>query len=197
MTIRIISTNKLWADALNISLNAFGETNNVCFTTFDDKLEIKLPKLNASCILIIDSAIPGLDYCSFVDWLVQNFKGKIIVFTDSRSFKLQHTQLMQQGCHAVINKSQGFEACLAAINSFRNNDNYFLHKAVSPFDLLSKEERSFVKGLLTYQVKDLMKMAGVTQQAVNKKKQKILRKLQLKAVHQDLPLDLLVKLYDE
>jgi len=62
---------------------------------------------------------------------------------------------------------------------------------------LSKEERNFVKGLLTYEVKDLMKMGGVTQQAVNKKKQKILRKLQLKAVNQDLPLDLLVKLYNE
>mgnify|MGYP000299987323 CR=1 FL=1 len=195
MTIRILSTNKLWADALNISLNAFGESNNVCFTALDDGIENKLKKLKSQCILIIDSGIPGLDYCSFVDWLKQNFLGKIIVFTDSRSFKLQHTQLMQQGCHAVINKSQGFEACLAAINSFRNNDNYFLHKAVSPFDSLSKGERVFVKDLLAYDVKDMMRMAGVTQQAINKKKQKILKKLQLKTVHQDLPLDLLVKLY--
>jgi len=195
MTVHIFSADKLWADALNISLATFGELDNVCHSVFDDKTEAKLRRLKRHTILAIDSGIPGLDYVSFVTWLAEHSIAKIIVFTDSRSDKLQHTQLMQQGCHAVIKKSLGFEAFFSAINSFREQEKYFSLNPESPFKSLNEKEKTLVRELLVYEIKELREMHGITQQAINKKKQKILKKLKLKTENSDLSLALLAKLH--
>jgi len=195
MDIKIISDDKLWADTLGIALSVFGEPKFTTYNAFDEATEVSLLKSKKGTILLIDSAIPGVDYWSLVSWLKVNFAGKTIIFTEARSYNIHRSQLIKYGCHAVLSKTDGFTVCWEAILAFRKGDKYFTAKKYSPFSQLTDKDKNFVRALLLYEVSELKEMYAVSQQAVNKKKLLIYKKLNITANNPDIEFKLLAALH--
>jgi DNA-binding NarL/FixJ family response regulator len=195
LSITIISDDKLWVDSLHISLSVFGESAIKTFIAFNDELESYLCQASKHNILLVDSAIPGVDYWSLVGWLGRSFSGKTIIFVEARSFNLQSSQLIRHGCHAVINKTQGFLMCWAAIKAFRKGEKYFTGKQGSSFDKLNQAETKLAADLLHSDVKALTTDYKVSQQAINKRKLKLYKKLDIGVVDQELAFKLLTSLH--
>jgi len=195
MNIKILSGDKLWADTLNISLTMLGESEIEICTSIDESTESFLKQSNDQTILLIDSAISGVDYWSLVDWLRKEFAGKTIVFTEARSYNMQRSQLIKLGCHAVITKNEGLSACWSAILSFRQGEKYYTLDKGSPFDQLNGLEQKFAKDLLSYDIKMLVSIYDITQQGVNKKKLSLYQKLNIKTVHPDITFKQLATLH--
>jgi len=180
---------------LNISLSVFGESDIRSYTIFDAKTEKMLLKSKKGTVLLVDSGIPGVDYWSLVGWLGRHFSGKTIIFTEARSYNIQHAQLIPHGCHAVISKTQGFSACWAAILSFRKGEKYYSSETYRPFDDLKSADLNFVKDLLLHDIKALTELYGISQQGINKKKLSVYKKLNIVTENPDVAFRLLASLY--
>ena len=126
MNIIIISRDRLWVDSLCITLDLLLECEITCFTQVTALAERALLEVGNSAILLMDSAIPGVDYWELSDWLNINFEGNSIILTSSHSYNIHGARMMRHGCFAVICKTKGFSACWRAIQSARNGQNYFI-----------------------------------------------------------------------
>jgi DNA-binding NarL/FixJ family response regulator len=196
MQIIAISNDKLWIDTLCISLDMLFESEVQYFLQVSEAAELALSYASKGAILLVDAGMPGVDYWELADWLGSNFCGRTIILTSPSSYDIYGARMIRQGCFAVVCKSKGFSECWRAMQSAIQGDSSFTQAGTSPFGGLSMREQLFSQELLEHEVMELAELKGISQQAVNKKKLALYRKLNIKSVPTDKTFRLLTKLFD-
>lgn len=196
MQIIAISNDKLWIDTLCISLDMLFESEVQYFLQVSESAEVALFNASKGAILLVDAGMPGVDYWELADWLGSNFSGHTIILTSPSSYDIYGARMIRQGCFAVVCKSKGFSECWRAMQAAIRGDRDFTGAGPSPFSLLSAREQLFAKELLEHEIMELAELKGISQQAVNKKKLALYRKLNIKSVLTDKTFRLLTRLFE-
>lgn len=195
MKVNIISSDQLWLDSLTVSLGFLLERDIETYTHISKSLVRAIELSDSESILLVDSNIPGLDYWALLEWLSERYQGKAIILKDNWSYNLCAERMLRQGCFAVVDKSLGFVAFWLAISAAIEGHQYKIEKDMSFFSKLSASEQALANDLLSSSVGSVSKSRGVSQQAINKKKLTIYRKLNIPTVSPDKPFKLMAQLF--
>ena len=195
MRIHLVSSDQLCLDAVSMSLDLLFDCELRTYSQVSLAVQESIAMEGPNCLLIVDDCIPGVDYWELVRWLSVHFQGKLIILSTTKHYGLYAEKMMRDGCYAVLDKTDGFAACWGAIQAASENNCYSYSQKASPFLKLKAKDRTFASELLDYDVSELSKIKGITQQAVNKKKLAIYRKLNVSPVPRDKTFRLVAKLF--
>lgn len=196
MKVNIISRDQLWLDSLRVSLGFLLEYDIQSYNHISVSFENMVEQSESNSVLLVDSNIPGVDYWALLEWLRRTYQGRTIVLKDSWSYNLCAEKMIRNGCYAVLDKRLGFVAFWRALNSAIEGQQFQSEDDVSLFSPLSVSEQILASDLVSNSIGSLSKSQGISQQAMNKRKLSIYRKLNLSTVSPDKPFQLLAKLFN-
>lgn len=195
MNIKILSNDQLWLDSISLSLKLLTDGDVQTFCHVSLAFERMVESAERSSVLLIDSGIPGVDYWALTEWLGIRFRGRAIILKDSNSYNLCAEKMVRHGCHAVLDKSAGMPALWLAMSTTSSDRSYQSEEEPSLFSGLTDSEKTLARDLLSNSVTEISKYRGISQQAINKQKLLIYKKLNIVSSKPDDPFKCLAKFF--
>jgi DNA-binding NarL/FixJ family response regulator len=191
--LNIISSDRLWLESLSVSLGFLLDYDVKPYTHISTDFESMVEQAEEGSVLLVDSNIPGVDYWALLEWLRDKYAGRVIILKDTWSYNLCSEKMIRNGCYAVLDKKSGFVAFWQAISAALKGQQGYVEDA-SLFSRLNESERELADDLLYKDIGAISRSAGISQQAANKRKLSLFRKLNIPTASRDKPFKLLAKL---